>query len=176
MNRRFTPTEYADIRYIYGVCYGNSRAAADEYRRSFLNRRSPNSSGNTRHRQWERGAVVPRNQEHATRRAAAVEERRLGLVQLKVCLLDVVKRHRWYGEPYRAKACIVRRLFSRWIMIVAFTFASGCLYIAGFIITLRSAMKQNSVGMELTIHDICPCGPMIILTGPLNAVSNIDTQ
>lgn len=39
----YTTVEYADMVYIYGFCAGNSRAAAEEYRRKYPNRRPPGS-------------------------------------------------------------------------------------------------------------------------------------
>jgi hypothetical protein len=38
----FTNAEYADIVFVYGFCNGNGRAAVEEYRRRYPDRRTPN--------------------------------------------------------------------------------------------------------------------------------------
>lgn len=38
----FTNSEYADMHFVYGFCFGNSRAAVAEYGRRFPNRHVPN--------------------------------------------------------------------------------------------------------------------------------------
>ena len=39
--RHYTNEEYADIHFIYGFCNGNTRLAADEYRRRYPDRKHP---------------------------------------------------------------------------------------------------------------------------------------
>ena len=40
----FSHVEYCDMRFVYGFCDGNARAAVDEYRRRFPDRRIPSRS------------------------------------------------------------------------------------------------------------------------------------
>jgi hypothetical protein len=37
-------------------------------------------------------------------------------------------------------------------------------------------MKQNSLGVKLTTHEIAACGLPMSLTGPSNAASSVDYQ
>ena len=37
----FSHVEYCDMHFVYGFCNGNSRAAVEEYRRRFPDRRIP---------------------------------------------------------------------------------------------------------------------------------------
>jgi hypothetical protein len=55
-------------------------------------------------------------------------------------------------------------------------FASRCLYIAGFPIRYSSVLKNNSGGMELTVHETPTCGPPMALTGQLEAHFNLSSQ
>jgi hypothetical protein len=62
------------------------------------------------------------------------------------------------------------------ITFIVFDFASGCVYIAGSLITYFSVMEHNSFGMALTVHEILSCGLPMTLTGQLKAASSVDYQ
>jgi len=40
----FSHVEYCDMRFVYGFCDGNARAAVEEYQRRFPDRRIPSRS------------------------------------------------------------------------------------------------------------------------------------
>lgn len=79
---RYTNEEYADIVYVYGLCYGNSSHARQRYHEMYPDRRLPDRRvfANTFRRLRETGSVV-RNFERAPRvRRILVEERILEAV------------------------------------------------------------------------------------------------
>jgi hypothetical protein len=126
----------------------------DVYRKRFPNRPNPNRHelSDTRHRLWETGAAVPRNQEHVARQSIILEKVTTDLVKcspttvFEGCLLiDMVKRHCGYVEPYKMMvriliSCKACRLLNRTIKIFVSNFCSGCFPIAYY------SMMKHSLG------------------------------
>lgn len=75
----FSPEEYADIHFLYGFCDGNSRQAAEEYRRRYPNRRQPHRNVfQTVHRNMREGFFSYRRR-YAGRPLTADDEEVLAL-------------------------------------------------------------------------------------------------
>jgi hypothetical protein len=56
----FSHTEYCDMHFVYGFCDGNARAAVEEYRRPFPDRRIPSKGVFSRvHRTMRETGCLP---------------------------------------------------------------------------------------------------------------------
>jgi len=71
----YSSSEITDIHFVYGLCNGNSRAAAREYRNKYPRRRAPNHKTFVDiHRQIAERGVATLSNHHSLRRSAALIE------------------------------------------------------------------------------------------------------
>lgn len=85
MPYNFTNEEYADIIYVYGLCDGNGRQAAEEYHIRFPNRRTPN------HQTFS--TVYRYAREHGRFPSSKVERNIVQNVEEQENIINIVQEH-----------------------------------------------------------------------------------